>query len=83
MVLQFDVLQLALAVQLQQLSEYRISVAIPYIDHLIFNINGRFSDTAVKLQCLESQVPETMMKFKKIIVPSIHIFSASNSGFIF
>jgi hypothetical protein len=30
-------------------SEYRISVGIPYIDHLISNINGRFSDTAVKL----------------------------------
>ena len=31
------------------MSEYRISVAIPYIDKLISNINGRFSDTAVKL----------------------------------
>ncbi len=31
------------------MSEYRVSVAIPYIDHLISNINGRFSDTAVKL----------------------------------
>ena len=31
------------------ISEYRDSVAIPYIDHLISNINSRFSDTAIKL----------------------------------
>ena len=31
------------------MSEYLISVAIPYIDNLISNINGHFSDTAVKL----------------------------------
>ena len=31
------------------MSEYRISVAIAYIDKLISNINGRFSDTTVKL----------------------------------
>lgn len=31
------------------MSEYRESVAIPYIDRLISNINSRLSDTSVKL----------------------------------
>lgn len=43
------------------MSEYRTSVAIPYIDHLISNINDRFSDTAVKLLVSSSVFDPTLL----------------------